>query len=562
MKFLNLLEPPVEHLENTTAFLLDELNIDYTRSFLRKQLTEHPNYPSLASIADVIGLFYDVACMPLKISTAHILKESVIKAPFLAQIKNHETHHDVFAVVTKFSEDLVELYNPGIKKHQSLAIDTFNKLYQGTLLAVESGKLNEEKDYGKNLKEEKRRRLHNTTAFISIPIAVFLFCILYLGYNSFTAAIAPVLFILITFAGSMVTSALLWYEIDEYNPVVKQICQASAKVNCSAVLNSAASKIKGLSVSILGFTYFTGILMYLLISGLHHTSLKSAGWLALFATPYIFFSVYYQWKVVKQWCKLCLIVQGLLFVQFIIALSNGVFSSYSFLEVPWQSWMGLISALAFVFVVILVLMPALQKAKEEKRKTTELQRMKHNPHIFEGVLSKQKEMAVPADGLGISIGNPEAKYKLIKVCNPYCGPCANAHPIMEELIENNEEVSIQIIFTASDNEKDVKRAPVMHLMAIAAQNDEILTKRALDQWYLADKKDYNAFAEKYPLNGELNNQLEHIKKMYEWCDLVQITATPTFFVRMDSKDSTSSQSKFHLLPEIYTVADLKYFFTI
>ncbi|HEY2722735.1 MAG TPA: hypothetical protein VGI82_13465 [Chitinophagaceae bacterium] len=35
-------------------------------------------------------------------------------------------------------------------------------------------------------------------------------------------------------------------------------------------------------------------------------------WLNIFALPYTLFSVYYQWKVAKQWCILCLAVQGLL----------------------------------------------------------------------------------------------------------------------------------------------------------------------------------------------------------------------------------------------------------
>ena len=32
----------------------------------------------------------------------------------------------------------------------------------------------------------------------------------------------------------------------------------------------------------------------------------------ILALPYTIFSVYYQWRVAKQWCVLCLVVQGLL----------------------------------------------------------------------------------------------------------------------------------------------------------------------------------------------------------------------------------------------------------
>jgi len=35
----------------------------------------------------------------------------------------------------------------------------------------------------------------------------------------------------------------------------------------------------------------------------------------------------------------------------------------------------------------------------------------------------------------------------------------------------------------------------------------------LDDWYLADKKDYETFAGKYPMNGELQTQGNKIEAM-------------------------------------------------
>lgn len=345
--------------------------------------------------------------------------------------------------------------------------------------------------------------------------------------------------------------------MDEYNPVVKQICQASAKVNCPAVLQSRAAKIAGLSWSSLGFTYFMGLLLFSIMSGMGAPSLALAGWLALLALPYTLFSVVYQWKIAKQWCRLCLMVQALLVLQFITAWF-GSFLKFPFREIPWQAWTGLFTALAFVWMVTLVLIPALQKAKTSRQKTRELQRMKHNPLIFEGVLAKQRPLQLPTENLGISLGNPSGKYKLIKVCNPYCGPCARAHVTMEELIEGNDETGLQILFTATEAENDIKRAPVMHLLAIAAKEDEVLTKQALNDWYLPVQKDYTAFAKKYPMNGEPEKQLDAIKKMREWCHEVQIGFTPTFFLSMNND---APEPKFYQLPEMYTIADLKYFFT-
>jgi hypothetical protein len=145
------------------------------------------------------------------------------------------------------------------------------------------------------------------------------------------------------------------------------------------------------------------------------------------------------------------------------------------------------------------------------------------------------------------------------VCNPYCGPCAKAHSPIEELLHNNPDVQVQIIFTATNDKNDIKAAPVKHLLAIAEKGNEETVKQALDDWYLADKKDYVAFAAKYPMNGELQKQVEKIEAMREWCEKAKITSTPTFFVSLPSTSEDGQSESFHQLPEMYSVADLRYF---
>jgi protein-disulfide isomerase len=277
------------------------------------------------------------------------------------------------------------------------------------------------------------------------------------------------------------------------------------------------------------------------------------------ALPYIGFSIYYQWKVARQWCLLCLQVQGLLFSQFITAFIGGFHIALPLQQIPPQAYMIIAGAFILLFALLLLLMPALEKAKEGRQRKTDLARLKHNPQVFEALLGRQKTIEKPADNLGITIGNPDGVYKLIKVCNPYCGPCASAHPAMEELVHNNEEVCLQVIFTATDDDADMKKWPVSHLLAIDTKNDKALTQKALDDWYNAPVKDYAVFANKYPLNGELQQQNKKIKEMREWCDKIGLAYTPTFFICLNM---ANNEKKFYQLPDFYTVDDLRYFFTI
>jgi protein-disulfide isomerase len=173
--------------------------------------------------------------------------------------------------------------------------------------------------------------------------------------------------------------------------------------------------------------------------------------------------------------------------------------------------------------------------------------MKKDGRIFEALMAKQKKITGSTEGLGITLGNPQAQHTLVKVCNPYCGPCAKAHPEIHELIRQNSNIKVQVIFTATVEETDRRSKPVKHLLAIAEKQNEQLTKQALDDWYLPEKTDYEVFAAKYPMNGELNVQNAKVKAMQNWCEEVKIEVTPTFFVNG------------YQLPENYKVTDLTYF---
>lgn len=74
-----------------------------------------------------------------------------------------------------------------------------------------------------------------------------------------------------------------------------------------------------------------------------------------------------------------------------------------------------------------------------------------------------------------------------------------------------------------------------------------LPKQVLNNWYMADEKDYDLFAAKFPMNGELKQQDAKVDAMYNWCNEMKIEFTPTFFVNG------------HQLPENYNIKDLNIF---
>ncbi|MBN8837606.1 MAG: thioredoxin domain-containing protein [Sphingobacteriia bacterium] len=531
----------LNNLTNTVACFLKQLDVKHTVFGVNEALHNHPDYPSLLSISDVLKKNYKMEVAALSVTNEKLVD---IPLPFITLLK--ETGKP-FITVTAIQNGVVHYAD--IKGNKvTKSTNAFLKLWNNTALIAEKTQRSAEDNFTKNRWKERVDKF-KTPALLLIGLLAVVGVLIKntrLPVNVlWWLAITGILML----TGLLISCLLVWYEIDKHNPVLKNICTGFAKTNCDAVLSSKASKVLGkLSWSEMGFFYFGGSLLYFLITAYTDVqfSYPLLFWLNISALPYTVFSVYYQWRVAKQWCVLCLTVQVVL----IISFGTNQFIAGNYFPITFFSWQPASQVvLAFVLPVIgwYLLKPVLIRLQEAKSKSRQLMRLKYDTRIFEALLHKQKQITISATGLGITIGNPNATHILIKVCNPYCGPCANAHPDIEKIIQDNTNIKAQIIFTATANEDDKRSKPVKHLMAIAAKENAAVIAKALDDWYLADKKDYDVFAAKYPMNGELKQQDEKLKAMEVWCKQTDIAFTPTFFING------------YQLPDMYNIRDLAYF---
>jgi len=556
MKFdLNKILEPKANGPEIAIILAELLDVRITKTTLTKEIEQHPDYPSLLSISDVLNSF-GIENIGIKFNSE---KLSGLPKPFITQVLSVKTGMTFFTIVKDIKEGYVDFFDP--EKHNWTTITQEEFFERGTdialLLEVADGA--GEIDYVKNRTEEKRGVFQNYLIALSLPVITMAAGIIALIQHG-TSALLPFAFTFLTLIGAVTTTLLLWYELDQHNPLLQQICSSGKKINCGAVLHSKASKIGGISWSAIGFSYFTGMLLFLLFTGITNQSAQFAtAWINAVAVPYVLFSVYYQWRIVKQWCVMCLCVGGTLILQLATAISGRWHSLLSFGVISSELITSVLIAFIVPFVIAILLVPALQKAKEGTRTFIDLQKLKHNRQVFEALLQKQKKITENPEGLGIYVGNNNATFKLIKVCNPYCGPCSRAHAPMEDLLHNNPDVQIQLIFTASNRESDIGGPPVKHLLAIAEKYEETTLKQALDDWYLAKNKNYPDFAAKYPMNGELKRQDAKLDVMKEWCTKTDVEYTPTFFVSMPTEDGLTG---YFQLPKVYSVKDLKYFFSV
>lgn len=528
------------NLINVATAYVKVLKVRITKTSLTESLNENPFFPSLYSLSNTFERF-DIPHQALKIDKENLEK---LTPPFIAYMKGQQTGKD-FVLVTSVTDTEVR-YIADNKKEKKVAKEYFLNDFEQIVFQAEPDQKSGEKDFF----IKRRKEIVNsnkTKAIITASVLIFgatLFFFLRSLPVNFIAAAACML--IIKMAGLTATILLLIYEIDQSNAFVKSICTAGKETNCGAVLQSKASRIFGMSWSEAGFFYFASTMLFLLFpSTTFTTKVVVLSFANLLALPYILFSIYYQWKVVKQWCPLCLTVQAVLAVEFVWTILNfwqhiPVFGFTIPLVLP------VAYCLLLPVVLWYVIKPLILKAKEEPVQKVAYRRLLYNPETFNYLLQQQPVAPKGYENIGIEIGNPAAENTIIKVCNPYCGPCAKAHPVLEEIVHKNKNVKLRLIFTASNKKDDKRGIAARHLLAISQKYSRQQTQKALDDWYLAVKKDYDIFAEKYPLNGELKKQESTIDKMKEWCKEAEISFTPTIFING------------RRLPERYKVEELKY----
>jgi protein-disulfide isomerase len=499
------------------------MKIPVSKTYIKKQLLSHPDYPSLLSITDILTE------LRIENTAVQIEKDQLheVNTPFLAHLNGNGGEF----VIIKNRNNLDQQF-PG-----------FYDRWGGVIIAVEKPLNWSHKENSDWIKKDSK-----TTRTLLLTLSTLALFIFFSGIITFDWTKTGLM--LIAAAGIFVSWMIVSKDLGIENKIAEQVCGKDA--DCNSVIHLSEKKLPfGIGWSDGGIIYFPFLLMGLLVTSSIGAGASIYQLLVLFATASMLLtivSIYYQWKVIKKWCGLCLVTVALLWLQFIVLLPESInFLKYGFgkttlIDIVQVSFILFITTTAWLW-----LKPMIKKNKKLESENFAAKRFKVNPDIFNALLEKQKKLHLNPDGLGIIIGNPAAENTIIKVCNPYCGPCAKAHPVIDKLLEENANLKVQILFTATDNENDIKAKPVRHLMALYEKNDKQLMQKALDDWYMADKKDYDAFASTHVLNGELENQAEKLKAMKAWCDEVKIEFTPTFFVND------------YQLPKQYNIEELKYF---
>jgi protein-disulfide isomerase/uncharacterized membrane protein len=480
---------------------LNAISIKISPGYLRMRLESHPDYPSIIAVQDTLGEL-GVECNAYKTN-----KEEVIKAgkPFLAHLNIDEGYIYYFPDMTTAQNKMKD----------------FDKYWSGIVMLAERAKSNGNAEHDKIFKKEKQQKIFALIAMVAVISGLFA-----AAWRSNT--IEGLLFMITNSVGLYFSWLITQKEFGISNTVSDKICSMAKHSRCESVLFSKGAKLfSWLTWGDIGIVYFSGSLLYIFISQLVSRQVTSQFYclLCLGTLLFPFYSLYYQWEVVKQWCMLCLLV--------LVALMANALISVMSLSLPVVSGIQFIYSLGAFMIIFIALLAIWQLIKSLYAKSLlslenniGAARLKRNPEIFKALLQKEEASInnIPRWDEAVQFGNPAAQHQLVIACNPYCGPCAKSHQAIEQLYEKYpQRLSVAIRFALySNDDRDSKVVAAKEIIKAAKAKPF----DAIKDWY--NLFDLGKFKEIHKTNGTDVGSV--IEKHIRWSKEAGIKGTPTFFL--------------------------------
>lgn len=511
---IDLLLRPEGNIENVVWRLLLDEGVRANRSIVAQSLRHHPSYPSMAAVSDIL-LGFGIDTVAIKTERLETLEIS--EAHFIVQVKID--NHPFFAIIYGLLDNVLDWYNPVRHQRETISTEKFYGLFTGYVMMMDVSRKKDENHYLQHRRNEYAKQCAEWCIFLLYPLLAA--SVIILG----TITFHTVLFLLYM-SGSLLGLLLMLFEHNRHSPIVSHICSVSKQLNCDNIVNSRASHFFGISWAVIGTAYFMGMTIFLSLTYYTNDSVFIASILHFPAICYAIYSVYYQARIAKNWCPLCLSVQIVIISIFSLFIFNDIYASSTAVSLHTL----LLSFVSFIlsFTIVYLLMQLSRETKIQTHYENGFKQLKYDRQVFTVLLNKGRKIVEPEDNLGIVLGNPQGNTHIIKVCHPYCSHCADANPILQRIANNDKEVRLQVIFFVNPDEKNYEKLPVDHFLSLQVEGADM--EEVLNDWYAASPKDVKMFKNKHPVKGIHPENRSKAMKMLEFCKVTNIVGTPTVFI--------------------------------
>lgn len=501
----------------------EDIRIDYEEYKL--QTETHPDYPSLLSFSDSLSFFNidNLATRIPKDQYENLPKRFIAlldpkdKAPFLTLVEEKENGFEY-------------LVGTGMKY---VTTDSFLEIWSGIVLIA----------------EQTEETIQSKTDKSNYSTAAIMLLLLITGLLTFTSTLLPITvtaFALLSILGVFLASEALKQEFGVKNTISSGVCQASPSTDCQAVINSQKAKFFGkIGLSDVSIIYFVAQFMALLVIGIDNylTSFLQITFLSLVvAVPLTLYSFYYQYKIAKKWCPVCLGIAGVLYIETTI-----LFVEFDQLALTFN-WIGLTSVLLIYLLISSIWLhykPYIKELFELRTANLENVRFRRNYSLFKNALMTSKKVDASIMSSKIQIGSNSSDIQISMVTNPFCKFCEAAHEAVHTIVKRNDiNVGVNLRFNVNTGKTDEKSI-LLHqgLVEIYENEGPDIFMKAMSDWF--ETKDLNLWHAKYNTSKTPKPEiLKLFEKEYNENAKNELMFTPAILINQQ------------LYPNMYRPADL------
>ena len=503
------------------------LNIPHTRTFTNRTFNEHPYKYTLFGLSRMLEE-YGVETCGVRFSDKEAAMND-LKTPFVAQVSGD------LALVTRIADDAVTYR--WYDHHVHVTREQFLGLWSGVALIVAPDEHSGEPHYAEHRRNEQ---IYNVKKWGAIgSIAILLGMAIVIRHSLFV--IHHYSLCILNLIGLHLCYLLLLRQLKVASSTADRLCNLLKHSTCTDILDTPASKAAyGISWSEMGSAYFgVNTLVLVFFPG----ALPVLALFALGAVGYAAWSLWYQRFRAHSWCSLCLLVQAVFILQaityifYILHSKSNLEGNFHFSLFILHFSLLALSYLAATLTLHLSL-PVISRARQADQWRSDYRNFKLREEVFEAILSKEKRYDTEASS-SILFGEPDTRYHLTVLTNPYCNPCAAMHARMSDIRQT--DCCVELVFSSFGKEYD----RVCRLMiATYLQLGPDRAWQLYEKWYAGGKSRQEAFFDGLGLDAEGEAVQTEYAQHKAWREQTGFSATPTLLVNGYRMPSTYQMEDF------------------
>lgn len=453
------------------------------------QAQAHPNYPSLLALSDTLT-FFNIPNLATR-----VYKDEIEDLPdsFLALLEKEDQKTSFFFL--NRTNKLYQ-YTQG-KEKKEISLEKVKEIWKDVVLLIEKPD-----DF-----DEQTTKAAMPQFLKMLGLMIFALVLIYWFSNSFIA----LCFGFFSIIGLIFSFEALKTELGINSKVSEAFCGIISNADCKQVINSKkVSWLNRFKISDISIWFFSSQILSLFLFSIAIVSNFYFGYifiLLIISLPITAYSLYFQYKIEKKWCPLCLSIIGIIYLQIILLLFNKNSLNFS-LDIK------LLSLLTFTFILTGILLyflkPILTERKEIKEKYLKQLRFSRNYESFKNNLVTSQPEYFKSDL--ILLGNRAANKKITVITSPFCGFCESVHKVLENILEKYYDkisISIRLNFYEDAMDIDTKNL-ILRMVEIYYNDGDWNFMAAMNDWF--KQSNYEKWFLKYGTPQNINMIKTHLNE--------------------------------------------------